>query len=70
MCRCFKLSQCMHDVSEKFKYFVSFLRQSCITNKRDVTNILQKIYDKNSIIECELVVYDLNYIVHTALNIR
>jgi len=31
----YKLSQCTHGVSEKFKYFVSFLRQNYITNKRD-----------------------------------
>ena len=52
----YKLSQCTQDVSEKFKYFVSFLRQNCITSKRDTANTLHKIYDKNSIIECELVV--------------
>ena len=64
-----KLSQCTHGVSEKFKYFVSFLKQNCITSKRDAANTLHKIYE-NSIIECELVVYDLNYIVHDALKIR
>ena len=26
-----ELSQYMHDVSKKFEYFVSFLRQNCIT---------------------------------------
>jgi len=57
-------------VSEKFKYFVSFLKQNSITNKHDAANTLHKIYDKTSIIECELVIYDLNYIVHVALNIR
>jgi len=65
----YKLSQCTHGVSEKFKYFVSFLKQNCITSKRDAANTLHKIYE-NSIIECELVVYDLNYIVHDALKIR
>ena len=49
----------MHGVSEKFKYFVSFLKQNCITSKCDASNTLHKIYDKNSIIECELVIYDL-----------
>jgi len=48
-------------VSEKFKYFVSFLKQNSITNKHDGANTLHKIYDKTSIIECELVIYDLNY---------
>ncbi|KYN35098.1 hypothetical protein ALC56_10568 [Trachymyrmex septentrionalis] len=42
----YKLSQCTHGVSEKFKYFVSFLKQNCITSKRDVANTLHKIYDK------------------------
>jgi len=56
-------------VSEKFKYFVSFLRQNWIINKCDAANTLHQIYDKNSIIECELLVYDLNYIVHVALNL-
>jgi len=43
----------MHGVSKKFEYFVSFLRQNCITNKSDVANTLYNIYDKNSSIECE-----------------
>ena len=47
----YKLSQSTHGVSKKFKYFVSFLRQNCITNKRDAANTLHKIYDKNSFIE-------------------
>jgi len=56
-------------VSKKFEYFVSFLRQNCITNNNDAANILYKIYDKNSIIECELIVYDLDYIVlHYMIN--
>jgi len=55
-------------ISEKFEYFVSFLRQNCIINKSDAANTLYKIYDKNSIIECELIVYGLDYIVHTALH--
>jgi len=63
----YELDQYMHDVSKKFEYFVSFLRQNCITNKSDA-NTLYKIYDKNFIIECELIVYDLDYIVYTALH--
>ena len=54
----------MHDVSKKFEYFVSFLRQNCITKKNDAANILYKIYDKNSIIECNLIVYGLNYLLY------
>jgi len=51
----YKLSQCTHGVSEEFKYFVSFLRQNCITNKHGAANTLHEIHDKNFIIECELV---------------
>ena len=46
------------------------IRQNYITSKRDAANTLHKIYDKNSIIECKLVDYDLNYIVRDALKIR
>jgi len=47
----FELCQYTHGVNKKFKYFVTFLCQNCITNQCDVANILHKIYDKNSIIE-------------------
>ena len=47
---------------------MSFLRQNYIINKSDAANTLYKISDKNSIIECELIVYGLDYIVHTALH--
>jgi len=40
----------------------------CIINKSGAANTLYKIYDKNSIIECELIVNDLDYIIHTALH--
>ena len=67
-CVFYELSQYTHDVNKKFEYFVSFLRQNCITNKSDAANILYKIYYKNCIIECELIVYGLDYIVHTTLH--
>jgi len=51
----YELGQYMNDASKKFVYFVSFLRQNCITNKNDAANTLYKIYDKDSIIECELI---------------
>jgi len=41
-----ELCQYTHGVSEKFKYFVTFLRQNCITNQCDVANTLHKIYGK------------------------
>jgi len=46
-------------ISEKFKQFVIFLHQNCIINKGDA-NILRKIYDKDSNIECKLIAYALN----------
>jgi len=45
----------MIGVSEKFKYFVTYLRQNCTNNKYDAINILRKIYDKNLYIKCELI---------------
>jgi len=50
-----------------FKYLTTFLRQNCITNNRDAANSLHKIYDKNSIVDCELLAYALDNIVHNAL---
>jgi len=61
----FKLCQYTHDVSEKLKYFVTFL-QNCIINQCDAANTLHKIYDKNSIIECKLIAYALDNIVYAA----
>ncbi|KYQ58435.1 hypothetical protein ALC60_02571 [Trachymyrmex zeteki] len=45
------LCQCTNSVSDKFKYFITYLRQNCIMNKCDTINNLRKIYDKNSHIE-------------------
>jgi len=56
------------DVNEKFKYFVTFLPQNCIINQCDAANNLYKIYNKNSIIECELIAYALDNIVSAALH--
>jgi len=53
----FELEPYTYGISKKFEYFVSFLRQNCITNKSDAANTLYIIYDKNSIIECELIIY-------------
>jgi len=36
-------------------------------NKYNAINILRKIYDKNSLINCKLITYVLNNIVHNAL---
>ena len=44
-------------ISNKFKYFVTYLHQNCINNNSDTIDTLRRIYDKNSYIECELIVY-------------
>jgi len=62
----FGLCQKTHFTSKKFKQFVTYLHQNCIT-KCDAANILRKIYDKNSLVDCELIAYVLNNIVHNAL---
>jgi len=62
----FELCQKTYCTSKKFKQFVTYLRQNCITNKCDTENILRKIYDNNSLIDCELIAYTLNNIVHNA----
>src|SRR5215469_4360619 len=59
----YSLCQNTYDVSEKFKQFVTFLRQNCI-NKCDAAKILRDKCDKNSIIECELVAYALDHIMY------
>jgi len=50
----------MHCASKKFKQFVIYLRQNCITNKCNAANILRKIYDKNSLKDCKLIAYALS----------
>ena len=62
----FELHKYTH--GEKFKYFVTFLRQNCITNQCDAANTLHKIYDKNSVKKCKLIAYALDNIVYTALH--
>jgi len=63
----FELCQKTHFTSEKFKQFVTYV-QNCITNKCDAAIILGKFYDKNLLIDCEIIPYALNNIVHNALN--
>jgi len=62
-----ELCKSIYVVNEKFKQFVTYLRQNCIVNRLDAANILRKTYDKNSNVECELIVYAINNIVHNAL---
>jgi len=45
------------------KQLVTYLRQNCITIKCNATNILRKIHDKNSPIDCELIAYALSNII-------
>ncbi|KYN29365.1 hypothetical protein ALC57_01192, partial [Trachymyrmex cornetzi] len=64
----FYLCQYTNIVSDKFDYFVSYLRQNCIKNKLETVNTLRRIYDKNSAIACELIVYTVDNIVYNALH--
>ena len=63
----FDLYQYTNSISEKFKYFVSYLCQNCIMNKLEAVT-LRKIYNKNSFTECELIIYASNNIVCNALH--
>ncbi|XP_036139759.1 uncharacterized protein LOC105832204 isoform X2 [Monomorium pharaonis] len=56
-----------YSVSDKYKHFVNLLRQNYITNKCDALKLLFKSYDKTCIIDCELVTYASDNIVHDAL---
>jgi len=62
----FELCQYTYVINEKFKHFTIFLRQNYITNKCDAANILRKIYDKESNIECKLIAYVSDNIVYDA----
>ena len=64
----FDLYQYTNSISEKFKYFVSYLCQNCIMNKLEAVNTLRKIYNKNSFTEYELIIYASNNIVCNALH--
>ncbi|XP_077272153.1 uncharacterized protein LOC143902846 [Temnothorax americanus] len=64
----FQLCQNVQGVSEKLKQFVTILRQNCITDKCNAVTILREFYDKNSIIDCELLAYALDTIVYNALH--
>ena len=64
----FDLCQYINITSDKFKHFVIHLRQNCINNKSDAIDTLHRIYDKNSYIECELIIYAVDNIVYNALH--
>ena len=59
-----ELCQSTHIVNEKYKYFVTLLSENCII-KCDAIDFLRKIYNKNSNIERELIVYVLDNIVNS-----
>ncbi|XP_071648506.1 uncharacterized protein [Temnothorax longispinosus] len=64
----FQLCQNIHGVSEKFKQFVTILRQNWIIDKCNAVKVLREVYDKNLIIDCELLAYALDTIVYIALH--
>jgi len=45
---------------------VTIIRQYCINNKRNALKKLREVYDRTSLIECELM-YALDEIVDTAI---
>jgi len=49
---------------------VIIIRQNYINNKCDALKKLRKVYDKTSLIECELIMYARNKIVNIALYFR
>ena len=60
------LYQNTYSVSEKFKQFASYLHQNCINNKNDAAKSLREIYDETLLIDCELITYAIDDIVHAA----
>jgi hypothetical protein len=64
----FSLYQYTYTVSEKYKHFVSLLRQNYVNNKCDAAKLLREKYDKTSLLDCEMLVYALDTIVHDALH--
>ncbi|XP_036146219.1 uncharacterized protein LOC118646743 [Monomorium pharaonis] len=63
-----QLYQNTYSVSNKYKKFITILRQNYVTNKYDAIKILNENYDKTCIIECELVTYASDNIVYDALH--
>ncbi|XP_025995093.1 uncharacterized protein LOC120359889 [Solenopsis invicta] len=64
----YSLYQYTYTVSEKYKHFVSLLRQNYVNNKCDAAKLLREKYDKTSLLECEMLAYALDNIVHDALH--
>jgi hypothetical protein len=64
----YSLYQYTHTVSEKYKHFVSLLRHNYVNNKCDAVKLLREKYDKTSLLDCEMLVYALDNIVHDTLH--
>jgi len=64
------IRQHVFKIDAKFKEFVTIIRQNCLNNKYDALKKLREVYDKTSLIECELVMYALDEIVDIALYFR
>ncbi|XP_039304966.1 uncharacterized protein LOC120357721 [Solenopsis invicta] len=65
----YQLYQNIYAVNEKYKHFVSLLRKNCVNNKCDAAKLLREMYDKTSLIDCELLMYALDNIVYNALHV-
>jgi len=61
------IRQNVFKVDAKFNEFVTIIRQNCLNNKCDALKKLREVYDKTSLIECELVMYVSDEIVDTVL---
>ncbi|XP_039303319.1 uncharacterized protein LOC120357265 [Solenopsis invicta] len=64
----YSLYQYTYTVSEKYKHFVTLLRQNYVNNKCDAAKLLREKYDKTSLLECEMLAYALDNIVRDALH--
>ncbi|XP_036144256.1 uncharacterized protein LOC118646076 [Monomorium pharaonis] len=60
---CYQLHQNIYIVGEKYKQFVTILRQNHVTNKSDAVKILHEKYDKTCLVDCELLAYASDNIV-------
>ena len=60
------LCQNTQAVSDKFKHFVYILQRNYVTNRSDAMKILRETYDKNSLIDCELLAFALDNILYDA----
>ena len=64
---CHQLDQHTYSVSDKYKKFITILRQNHITNQSDAAKLLREKYDKTCLVECELIAYAFDNIVYDAL---